>query len=129
MGVDKRHQYRCQATIIDAQWHPCIGNGWAGKSFGCLGGLVSPPEDDVVQEGEVLHVAVYALEQAVLEDRKPDVQDTVLVLGVLNDQEEAEVARLKRIIVIARDVTYVADGNHYNDDNVDVDRDSDLSIV
>ena len=80
-------------------------------------------------EGEVLHVAVDALEQAVLEDRKPDVQFTVLGLRVLHDEEEAEIAGLKRIIVIARDVTYVADGNHYNDDNVDVDRDSDLSIV
>ena len=81
---------------------------------------------DVVLEGEVLHVAVDTLELAVLEDGKPDVQDTVLVLRVLHDQEEAEVAGLKRIIVIARDVTYVDDddkynGNHYNDDDVYVD--------
>ena len=24
MGGVKRHQYQCQATIVDAQWHPCM---------------------------------------------------------------------------------------------------------
>lgn len=51
-------------------------------------------------EGEVLHVAVDALQLAVLEDREPDVQDTVLVLRVLHDQEEAEVASLKMIVMM-----------------------------
>ena len=26
MGDDKRHQYWCQATIVDAQWHPGLHN-------------------------------------------------------------------------------------------------------
>ena len=51
-------------------------------------------------EGEVLHVAVDALQLAVLEDREPDVQDTVLVLRVLHDQEEAKVASLKMIVMM-----------------------------
>ena len=51
-----------------------------------LGCLVCSPEDDLVLEGEV---AVDALQLADLEDGQPDVQDTVLVLRVLHDQEEA----------------------------------------
>ena len=45
-------------------------------------------------EREVLHVAVDARQLAVLEDRQPDVEHTVLVLRVLHNEEEAEVARL-----------------------------------
>ena len=45
-------------------------------------------------EGEVLHVAVNAGQLPILEDREPDVQHAVLVLRVLHDQEETEVARL-----------------------------------
>ena len=47
-------------------------------------------------EGEVLHVAVDAGQLAVLEDRQSDVEHTVLVLRVLHNEEEAEVARLPR---------------------------------
>ena len=45
-------------------------------------------------EGEVLHVAVDARQLAVFEDRQSDVEHTVLVLRVLHNEEEAEVARL-----------------------------------
>ena len=45
-------------------------------------------------EGEVLHVAVNAGQLPILEDWEPDVQHAVLVLRVLHDQEETEVARL-----------------------------------
>ena len=56
--------------------------------------VVDVSEDDVVLEGEVLHVAVNAGQLPILEDREPDVQHAVLVLRVLHDQEETEVARL-----------------------------------
>ena len=46
-------------------------------------------------EGEVLHVAVNALQLA--EDGQADVQDTALVL---HDQEAAEVGRLERRVVM-----------------------------
>ena len=42
----------------------------------------------------MLHVAVDARQLAILEDRQSDNQHAVLVLRVLDDEEEAEVARL-----------------------------------
>ena len=55
---------------------------------------VVSPEHYVMLEGEMLHVAVDARQLAILEDRQSDVQHAVLVLRVLDDEEEAEVARL-----------------------------------
>ena len=55
---------------------------------------VASPEHYVMLKREMLHVAVNAGQLAILENRQPDVQHTVLVLRVLHNEEETEVASL-----------------------------------
>ena len=55
---------------------------------------MASPEHYVMLKREMLHVAVNAGQLAILENRQPDVQHTVLVLRVLHNEEETEVASL-----------------------------------